>query len=304
MDQNIEVIIIGGGPAGLSAALVLGRARRRTLVLDHGVYRNAASRAMHGFITREGMSPAEFLRVAHGELARYPSVEIRRAEVSEVGREGEAFTATLAGGTILRARKMILATGVRDELPPVFGAEELYGRYLFHCPYCDGWENQDQPLLVYGRGDDKGAGMALELTQWSRQLVLCTDGPAGISGPMEEKLRRFGIVVDERKLAAFVEEGGAFRARFNDGSFREAKALFFNTRRFQQSKFAVSLDHARVDDEKCGIDKNQQGRSNVRGLYIIGDASGDVLQVVVAAGEGSAAAIALNSELLKDDGIL
>jgi thioredoxin reductase len=304
MSSEFDVIIIGGGPAGLSAGLLLGRSRRRVAVLDHGIYRNDASRAMHGFLTREGISPAEFRELAHGELSRYPNVELRRAEVTEVGRDGDAFTARLHNGDQLKSRKMILATGVRDELPPVPGASELYGRSLYHCPYCDGWENRDQPLIIYGKGDDKGAGMALELTLWSKKIVLCTDGPGDLSDGMRAKLQRFGIPVDERKISFFEEAAGGLRVHFAEGDTREAKALFFNTRRFQSRKFAEDLKCEHVDDEKCGIDKNQQGRSSVRGLYIIGDAAGDVLQVIVAAGEGSAAAIAINTELLKDDGVL
>ncbi len=173
-----DVVIVGAGPAGLSAALMLGRCRRSVLVVDHGRNRNAASHALHGFLTRDGTPPAEFLRLAREELAQYATVELRAGEVVDAECRSDSFCVTLASGEEVPSRKLLLATGVVDNLPEVPGFRELYGRSVFHCPYCDGWELRDQPLAIYGRGD-RGVGVALELTAWSRDLVLCTRRPGG-----------------------------------------------------------------------------------------------------------------------------
>src|SRR4029450_12192893 len=169
-----DVVIVGAGPAGLSAALMLGRCRRSVVVFDNGKPRNAASRALHGYLTRDGIAPADFLQLARGELAPYDSVEIRNEEVTAAEcRRGGGFAVTRASGEAVRARKLLLATGVVDNLPDIPGFRELYGRSVFHCPYCDGWELCDLSLAVYGRGA-RGAGLSLELTAWGRALVLGT----------------------------------------------------------------------------------------------------------------------------------
>jgi thioredoxin reductase len=134
-----DVIIVGAGPAGLSAALVLGRCRRRVLVCDSGEPRNAASHGLHGFITRDGIKPKEFLRIGREELTQYETVELRDATVVAASREDDGFEVTLAGGERIASRKLLLATGVVDELPELEGLDQFYGRSVFHCPYCDGW---------------------------------------------------------------------------------------------------------------------------------------------------------------------
>jgi thioredoxin reductase len=164
-----DAIILGGGPAGLSAALILGRCRRRVILCDTGRPRNAASRALHGFLTRDGIEPAEFLRIGRRQLARYGTVLVRRQAVDARRTDG-GFEVDLAGGGRLVARTLLIATGVADRLPPIEGLRALYGRAVFHCPYCDGWEVENRPLAVYGRGRS-GMGLALALRTWSRQVA-------------------------------------------------------------------------------------------------------------------------------------
>ncbi|HXG55402.1 MAG TPA: NAD(P)/FAD-dependent oxidoreductase, partial [Vicinamibacterales bacterium] len=187
-----DVVIVGGGPAGLSAALMLGRCRRRVLLCDNGHPRNEASHAMHGFLTRDGMPPAEFLACAREELKPYDTVELRHCSVTSAKCVDGAFLTTLADGEQFRSRKLLLATGVCDNIPQLEGMEALYGRSVFHCPYCDGWEIRDEPIAIYGRGD-RGYGLSLELTAWSRDLVLCTDGPSEIDDEKRSRLTRNGI---------------------------------------------------------------------------------------------------------------
>src|SRR6185436_3570317 len=180
MHKTVDVVIVGAGPAGLSAALVLGRCRRSVLICDTGKPRNACSLALHGYLTRDGISPKEFLAIGRRELAQYDTVRVRDvgAKDAQCGPD-RCFTVTLDDGEVVACRKLLLATGVVDNLPEIDGIRELYGRSVFHCPYCDGWEVRDQPIAIYGRGS-RGLGLSLELTAWSRDLVLCSDGPAEI----------------------------------------------------------------------------------------------------------------------------
>src|ERR671914_1663155 len=174
-----DVIIVGAGPAGLSAGLILGRCRRRVLICDSGEYRNAASHSMHGFLSRDGMQPGEFLRVGREQLEPY-GVEVRNVKVTDARRSETGFDITLNNEKHEVCKKLLLATGVIDRIPPVKGIADLYGRRVFHCPYCDGWELRDQPLAVYGRAQ-KGLDLALALTTWSGDVVLCTDGRSWLS---------------------------------------------------------------------------------------------------------------------------
>src|ERR1051325_3916901 len=189
MDRSkFDVIIVGGGPAGLSGALVLGRCRRRVLVCDAGHPRNAASHGLHNYLTRDGINPSEFLTIARDELSKYESVELRSIVVTGARRANKEFEVTLANGEVAICKKLLIATGVVDEIPKLDGMESFYGRSVFHCPYCDGWEMRDQPIAIYGKGEN-GLGLALELLLWSRDLVLCTDGPSQLSA---EDLQRLG----------------------------------------------------------------------------------------------------------------
>src|SRR4051794_12723796 len=177
-----DVLIVGGGPAGLSAALVLGRCRRRVLVVDSGRPRNAAARAMHGYLSRDGIRPRELLRLGRAEVERY-GVEVLDAEVDsaralapgEVSDPCAGFEVVTEVGQRFRSRKLLLATGVQDVLPPIEGAERYFGRGVHHCPYCDGWEHRDRNLVAYGAGH-AATGLALSLRTWSGRVTTCTGG--------------------------------------------------------------------------------------------------------------------------------
>src|ERR1700736_341330 len=179
MGMRYDVIIVGGGPAGLSAALVLGRSRRKVLVCDSGHYRNERSRGVHGFFTRDAMPPAELLQIGREQLRPY-RVELRNFEVRQACVDRGGFRVTLSDGAELFSRKLLIATGVKDRTPFISGLDELYGTSIHHCPYCDGWEWRDQPLAAYGR-TRHGYALALALLNWSKDLVLVTDGPGGLS---------------------------------------------------------------------------------------------------------------------------
>ena len=298
--SQYDVIIVGAGPAGLSAALMLGRCRRAVLICDYGKQRNAASHALHGYLTRDGIDPHEFLAIGRRELARYDTVERREVAVVDATCENAGcFRVVLADGSTVRSRKLLVATGVCDNLPQIDGIEEMYGRSVFHCPYCDGWEIRDQPIAIYGQGA-RGVGLSLELTGWSRDLVLCTDGGTGISTEDRERLARNGIAIREERVAALEGQQGMLRhIRFDSGEPLARTAMFFTTGQFQRSALAVRLG-CEIND-KGTVRTGKYESTHLPGLYVAGDASRAVQWVVVAAAEGAEAAFAINSDLITDD---
>ena len=293
-----DVIIVGAGPAGLSAALMLGRSRRRVLVCDTRRPRNAASRAMHGFLTRDGMPPLEFLATAREQMRQYDTVELRDVEVIDAACRDARFHVALADGSRHASRKLLIATGVVDNLPEIPGFRELYGQSVFHCPYCDGWEVRDQPLAIYGRGA-RGLGLSLELTGWSRDLVLCTDGPPGIDAADLARLARYGIRVRDERVVRLDAADTRVRVIFASGDPLPRRALFFTTGQTQQSQLALALGCEFND--KGTVRTGRYESTHLQGLYVAGDASRAVQWVVVAAAEGAEAAFAINTDLLKED---
>jgi thioredoxin reductase len=300
MPTAYDVVIVGAGPAGLSAALILGRCRRTVLVCDTGKPRNAKSHALHGYLTRDGIAPLELLKIGREELERYDTVEFRRVKVLDAEcRPDGRFAVTLEGGEIVRARKLLIATGVVDNLPEIDGIAELFGRSVFHCPYCDGWEVRDQPIAIYGRAH-RGLGLSLELTAWSRDLVLCTDGPSEIDAEGLARLDRNGIRVREDRIAALEGKDGILeRVVFAGGESLPRRALFFTTGQSQRSELAARLGCE--INEKGTIRTGKYESTHLPGLFVAGDASRAVQWVIVAASEGAEAAFAINTGLLQDD---
>ncbi|MEO7191761.1 MAG: NAD(P)/FAD-dependent oxidoreductase [Vicinamibacterales bacterium] len=297
-DADADVIIVGAGPAGLSAALILARACRRVIVFDHDRPRNAATRELHGFLTRDGTPPSAFREYGRAELAKYPGVTIQPHEVLDAARlDTGLFEVELADTRRFTSRKLLLATGVVDLLPDVPGLSELYGHSVFHCPYCDGWELRDAGLAAYGRGK-RGHGLSLELLGWSKDVVLCTDGDSELDSKERARLTRNGIAIHEARIARLEGCGGVLeRVVFADGSSLPRRALFFSNGQSQCSRLA----------ERLGCEFNDKGTvrtgpyesTHMPGLYVAGDASRAVQWVVVAAAEGAEAAYAINQDLLK-----
>ena len=293
-----DVIIVGGGPAGLSAALILGRCRRNVLVCDSGRPRNAVSRSLHGYLTRDGIAPADLLRIGREQLRPYTTVHLRSVEVTGARKVGSEFEITL-NDEIVSSRKLLLATGVVDDLPEIEGLQPLYGRSVFHCPYCDGWEFSDQPIAVYGR-EDRGAGLALELTAWSRNLIVCSDGPATISDEDRSQLGELHIAVREERIARLEGTDGRLeRIVFDNGEALERRAMFFNTGQDQGCDLAARLGCEFT--ERGAVRTGNYEMTNVPGLFVAGDASRAVQLAIIAAAEGAEAAFAINQALIKED---
>src|SRR6478672_5219946 len=206
--MTVDCAIIGGGPAGLNAALVLGRARRKVLLFDDNKPRNAVTRHSHGFITRDGVTPAEFRRIGYGEIATYPSVGVlstrvraaNRQETGEGSDQKTVFELVTEDSETFRAANVILATGLRETLPAVEGIYTYYGRSLFNCPYCDGWELRDKPLAIIAESEKAASHLPKIIYNWSRDIVVCTNGHKALSNEQKSFFETFSIRVIEEKI--------------------------------------------------------------------------------------------------------
>lgn len=297
--QPYDCIIVGAGPAGLSAALILGRCRRRVLVCDSGKPRNTVSSALHCFLTRDGIEPAELRRIGREQLQPYCTVELLNIEVTQARRVAERFEITLSDGRSFAARKLLLATGVVDDIPRITGIESFYGRSVWHCPYCDGFEMRDQPLAIHGRGE-LGKALALELTVWSRDLILCTDGPSELGQEELERLARHDIGVREERIDRLEGKDGRLeRIVFTNGDWIARRGLFFSAGTRQHSDLALQLGCEL--NKKGTVDTGKYESTPIPGLYVAGDASRAVQLAIVAAAEGAQAAFAINTALLEED---
>jgi thioredoxin reductase len=299
--QAYDVVIVGGGAAGLSAALVLGRCRRRVLICDDGHPRNEASQAAHCLLGNEGLEPTKFLLKGRCELSAFENIVLHQDTVTSITKGEGEFTIACAAGLRAAARKVLLTTGLSDEVPTIDGIEGLYGRSVHHCPYCDGFENRDKPLAIYGKGDE-GASLALMMKQWSGDVILCTDGPSVVSPELQARLQQHGVAICTQKIAKIEGDDHLERICFTDGNVMKRTALFFTTGCKQRSDLWERLGCKR--DEKGGIISDPiTEESSVPGVYVAGDASRDVLLVAVAIAEGAKAAVAINRMLLKEDGL-
>jgi thioredoxin reductase len=296
----LDVIIVGGGPAGLSAALVLGRCRRRAIVFDAGHPRNEASRAMHGYLSRDGISPSDFLKIGREQLAPYDTIELRHAKVVNVERGDNRFTATVEGGERISARMLLLATGLVDELPKIEGFRQFYGVSAHNCPYCDGWEHRDQPLAVVG-GNKEAADLALELLLWSKDVVLCTNGATECDPAALDQLEGNGVRTIDTPITRLVGTDGKLeRIQFSDGTQIARSALFFSPGQHQRSHLSEQLGCEFCEDEAC-IKCDENAATCVPGVYAAGNASAGVQLVIAAAAEGMQAAFSINTALLEAD---
>jgi thioredoxin reductase len=294
-----DVIIIGAGPAGLSAALILGRCCRQVLLCDRGTPRNRASHAIHGYLANDGIHPAEFRRIALKDLERYPGICFRADEAKSAERVSELeFAVTFVTGVKEHTRKLLLATGLQDELPPIKGVEQFFGTSVFSCPYCDAWEVRDGALAVYGHAH-RGFEMARSLTGWSDHIVLCTDGPTGLSKKQRSELEQNGVRIESERIAGLRGEGDQLQSVvLETGRELPCTALFFNTPTHPQSHLAKSLgcQFTSAGGIKCG----QYEASSVAGVFVAGNITKDVQLSIAAAAEGARAAFGINRALTRE----
>jgi len=296
-----DTIIVGGSNAGLSAALQLGRARRRVIVFDTGKPVNAPVHEAHGFFTRDGTPPSELLAIGREQLRPYHTVELRQIAVTGAARDddgdSDGFRATLADGTTVRTRAMLLATGGTAIFPPIAGMAERWGVSVNACPYCHGYEVRDEPLAVLGSGD-MGFHYAVMISHWSHDLVFCTDGPAGYTDAQRHTLTARGIRIMEEKIVRLEGAGRELeQIVFADGTCLPRRALFFGPQWRQHSDLAAQLGCEHTPDGSVQVDR--QGLTSVPWVYAAGDMAhllGQNLATAVA--EGTLAGAMLNSALI------
>lgn len=294
---DIDVIIVGAGPAGLSCAMTLGRCNRSVVVFDTGDPRNKSARAMHGFLSRDGENPLVFLQKAKLELKKY-GITLVNHKVVQARREGNGFTVTTSIGETFHAKKMLLATGLHDELPPIKGIDKYYGRSIFHCPYCDGWEMRDQPWVVYARRRVAALEICLRFRTWTSDITLLGKG-LGLTKSDKDYLALHGIKITMESIAGFEGRNGYMKhVLFENGTKIPASVLFFSTGCRQQSDLAQQLG---CKAEANGVIKsNRYQQTNVDGVYVAGDATRDMQFVIIAAAEGAKAGVTINSVLEKE----
>ncbi|MET9680041.1 NAD(P)/FAD-dependent oxidoreductase [Streptomyces coeruleorubidus] len=302
MTERYAVVVVGGGTAGLSAALVLGRARHRTLVVDAGEPRNAPAAHMQGYLSRDGMPPAEFLAVGREEIARY-GVELVRDRVVEV-EKGEDFAVVLAGGRTVRARRLVIATGLKDELPAVPGVAERFGRDVLHCPFCHGWEVRDQPFGVLATSP-ASVHQALIVSQWSKDVrfFLHTVAEEELSDQDLRRLAAAGVEVVPGEVAGLVVEDDRLTGvRLADSTTHARSALFVAPRPVPQTGLLERLG-AELHETPFGAYPvvDPTGLTTVPGVWAAGNAIGFAEQVVHAASGGYRAASAIVGDLLMTD---
>jgi thioredoxin reductase len=287
--MTYDVVIVGGGPAGLAAALALARARRSTLLLDDGEPRNGASPILHGFVTRDGCTVEEFRGAAHAQLQQYPLLDIQRARAERVDGSRDGYEVRLANGGVVLCRRVLLCTGLEDELPELPGLRELWGKAAFECPYCHGWEVRDKVLGYLTDGDCRE--LALLLHSWGSHVVVFSGGR-----PLDPELKKMltgrDIACEERELARLIQGGGGLQAvELTDGTQVPCEALFLQPRR----RHTALVQSLRLELDSDGMVRvTSDNRTSLAGVSAAGDLTGHAHGALKAAADGSAAAHAMH----------
>ena len=297
IDTPFDVVIVGGGPAGLSAALALGRGRKRVLLCDAGPRRNSAAEQVHNFVTRDGIPPTEFRRIGREQLAPYPSVEIRDVGVEAIDGDKGAFAVRLTTGAV-RARRILLATGMIDELPELDGFRALWGKSIFQCPYCHGWEVQDRRFGVLA-GTVEMVEFAFLLRGWSHDVVALTEGKLSVPAELQGNLARAGIRLDQRSITRLAARDQHLEAvQFADGATIPLEVIFAHP---PQSQVPLVRSLGLTLDSGGYVQVDEARRETSRpGIYAAGDLITPIQSAVLAAAAGMRAAATVNHALMME----
>lgn len=298
--QQCDVVIVGAGAAGLSAGIVLARAQARVHLIDEGHPRNAPAAAMHGFISRDGISPREFLGTAQAEFARYGGTLLDRRVVAVARRDDGRFDVR-AGAETTAARAILVATGLTDELPDLPGVRELWGTGVHHCPHCHGYEVRGRNIvLLAGPILPMTLHQAALLRRHSDRVTLCTDGRE-IPAPQRARLEAFGIRIVDGAVATVEHENGQVTGLIlADGGRVEAEALFVGPRPIVHDGLLRELGCA-TDPDTGLVTVDATGETSLPGVWAAGNVVDPRAQVISAAGQGSTAALAITGRLLEQD---
>ena len=242
MNDLFDCAIIGGGPAGLNAALVLGRARRNTILFDNNNPRNAVTQESHGFITRDGIKPKEFREIAHRDIAKYPSVMYEKTEIISITKKGRLFELVTSDKELYQSKTIIISTGLKDVLPDIENISDYYGKSLFICPYCDGWEMRDKPLAVIIEEQIQGFHFIQTVYNWSKDLIVCTNGKSILNSEQKRLIHNKGIKVIKNKIKNFEGKNGHMeKINFENGESIIRKGGFVLPQPIQASDFAKKI---------------------------------------------------------------
>ncbi|KAA2282503.1 NAD(P)/FAD-dependent oxidoreductase [Candidatus Nitrosocosmicus agrestis] len=301
LNSLFDCAIIGGGPAGLNAALVLGRARRSTVLFDNDNARNAVTQESHGFITPDGIRPKEFREIAHKDITKYPSVIYKEEKVTSIIKKDQLFEIATDNKDLYQSKTIIISTGLRDVLPDIENISTYYGKSLFNCPYCDGWEMRDKPLAVIIEEQTQGFHFIQTVFNWSKDLIVCTNGKPVLNPEQKRLILNKGIKIFENKITKFEGENGQMeKIIFENGDSIIRKGGFVLPQPIQASDFAKKLGCEY--NSLGGILVDFYGRTSVPGVYAAGDASVFApAQLIIAAADGLKAAVGVNRDLIQKE---
>lgn len=301
--HHVDVLVVGGGAAGLSAALMLGRSRRSVLVVDDGKPRNAPSTAVHAFLTRDGIPPQELLRLGYDETVRY-GVEHRNARVVRVSRIDNGFIGELDNGETVRARRLLVTTGLVDELPPIAGLAERWGRDVIHCPFCHGWEVRDQTIGVLATSPKAMHQVGL-FRQLSDDIILLSHTGGERDADQTALLAARDVkVVDGTVTAVTVRGDQLVGVELDDGSYVPLSALAIAPRFVAKSDLLEQLGLPAVEHPSGAgmhIPANPMGQTDVEGVWVAGNITEPMAQVMASAAQGATAGAGLNGDLVAED---
>ncbi|MFC4306349.1 NAD(P)/FAD-dependent oxidoreductase [Cohnella boryungensis] len=293
--QLFDVAIIGGGPAGLSAALVLGRARKKVALIDEGRPRNAVTREIHGFLTRDGITPSEFRRIAKEEISAYPTVSFVADTAVSIAGTDSRFQIETEQGQSFTSKKVLFTVGMKDRPPSIPGLVEVYGKSAFVCPYCDGWELRDQPLVIITRGAEL-MHFAPLISGWTNRFTVCTNGPDELTVTEREELKRNQVPLFDSPIRHIDSSDGIVRqVVLEDGTTVPCRGIFFKPELVTGSDLPKRIGCQITETGAVFVD--DFGKTSIPGIYSAGDAASQMHQAIAAASKGAFTAAVINNEL-------
>lgn len=297
--QQFDVIIVGGSYSGLAAGMALGRALRRVLIVDSGLPANRQTPFSHNFITQDGVPPHLIAAKARAQVERYPSVEFLSGKVTDARIKDDGFQVGVDNNIQFTAKKLILATGIRDVMPPIPGFAECWGISVLHCPYCHGYEVRDEVTGVLGNGD-KAFELARLISNWTKELTLFTNGPSTLTPEQSAALRKHGIGIEQTPVQELVHDRGRLhQVRFSNGSARAIHSLYAMPAFDQHSSAPQEIGCAFTEEGYIQVDAQQ--RTSVPGIYACGDSTTRLRTVANAVATGTTAGMMLNKELIAEE---